>query len=56
MGLGQQAYVDAVLSEEMIQFLLKAADAVSIAAGQLQGQVRASIFGYEEYYDLEHSP
>jgi hypothetical protein len=35
--LGQQAYINAMLSEEVIQFLLPAADTVSIPASQSQG-------------------
>jgi len=37
MGVGEQVYVNPVLSEEMIQFLLPAADTVDIPAGQPQG-------------------
>jgi hypothetical protein len=51
--LGQQAYIDAMLSEEVIQFLLPATDTVSIAASQPQGfgplirVGRAAILGYK---------
>jgi hypothetical protein len=34
LRLGQQAYIDAMLAEEVIQFLLPAADTVSISASQ----------------------
>jgi hypothetical protein len=50
---GQQAYIDAMLAEELIQFLLPAADTVSIPANQPQGFVhlvrvgRAAIIGYK---------
>jgi hypothetical protein len=37
VGFGQQAYINAVLTVEMIQFLLLAADSVSIPAGHPQG-------------------
>jgi hypothetical protein len=33
VGVGQLAYVDSMLSEEMIQFLFPAADNVGIPAG-----------------------
>jgi hypothetical protein len=54
-------HVNPVLPEEVIHFLLPAADDVGIPASQPQGlfhvflQGRAAILGYKED-DFEHSP
>jgi len=62
VGLSQQAYADPVLSEEMIQFVLPAAESVSIQAGQPQGfspyipSRPFYLFGFTEKYDFEYTP
>jgi len=37
VGLGQEAYVDPILPEEVIQFQLPAADTIGVPVGQPQG-------------------
>ena len=62
MGFGQQAYIDPVLLEEMIQFMLPARTPSALQQANSMALVhfvrlgRAAIFGYKEDDDFEHSP